>query len=530
MRWSGNVEWEGLYQSVSQVLSRQGPEFAGADELPDCGGHIVTVPVSKVHQGSQCRPVGLRAEARVHLVGQGSPLAARRGPGVRKASLDVAGLLHSILRAGARIAVPRDDGVCELICDCRHRQVQGGRERVHVAGPGMGGSGHRDQDGLAQRIDVPEVCQSLLDEDLTEWSGCRQGASESRRTAVGEHVGRVGAFVEGRGHGIEPVLSQEPIVALSGDPSRGVGVGGNDDGSSELGDLSGLFFGQGRPERSDADVPAGRRDGDGPRVEWPFDEDQRRIGDVQLGCEPEELGALVEERGVGSVEVLGTGCSVVRCGGVATTDEPEDVAVVKDGHDGPVAEAVDESARAGSGGDSGLCHLLVGDSQSPEVGDQVGPAGGGVARIQAGDARRVLAWVCPLALRSWPWWVIESVAQRKADRMSETTRKPVRGQAQNARQTARRAALDAQAKLRQQRVEKEKRVGARGVEVMVALGQRDEAVRRCEERAGEALRVMTDEEGLSLDAALEWCGDGLSRREAARLRALASDRKPQPES
>lgn len=114
--------------------------------------------------------------------------------------------------------------------------------------------------------------------------------------------------------------------------------------------------------------------------------------------------------------------------------------------------------------------------------------------------------------------------------MSEAAKRPARGQAQNARQTARRAALDAQAKLRRQRVEKEKRLGARGVEVVVALCERDEAVRRCEERAGEALRVMTDEEGLSLDAALEWCGDGLSRREAARLRALASDREPQPEN
>lgn len=105
--------------------------------------------------------------------------------------------------------------------------------------------------------------------------------------------------------------------------------------------------------------------------------------------------------------------------------------------------------------------------------------------------------------------------------MSQTQGKPVRGNEQSARQLARRAALDAQAKMREQRVEREKRLSARGVDVMVALGERDEMVRRCEQRAGEALHLMTDDEGLGLDEAIQWCGEGLSRREAARLCALA---------
>jgi hypothetical protein len=105
--------------------------------------------------------------------------------------------------------------------------------------------------------------------------------------------------------------------------------------------------------------------------------------------------------------------------------------------------------------------------------------------------------------------------------MSQVQDKPVRGQAQSARQLARRTALDAQAKMREQRVAREKRLSARGVEVMVALGERDEVVRRYEQRAGEALLVMTAAEGLSMDEAIQWCGDGLSRREVARLCALA---------
>ena len=102
--------------------------------------------------------------------------------------------------------------------------------------------------------------------------------------------------------------------------------------------------------------------------------------------------------------------------------------------------------------------------------------------------------------------------------MGDSTGKPVGKQ--SARQVARRAALDAQATMRAQRVEREKRVSALGVQVMVALGDRDEVVARCERRAGEALRATTEDQGLGLAEAVQWCGEGMTRREATRLRAL----------
>jgi hypothetical protein len=111
--------------------------------------------------------------------------------------------------------------------------------------------------------------------------------------------------------------------------------------------------------------------------------------------------------------------------------------------------------------------------------------------------------------------------------MDESMGKPVGKQ--NARQAARRAALDAQAKMRAQRVEREKRLSALAVQVMVALGERDEEVARCERRAGEALRAMTEDEGLGLAGAVQWCGDGMTRREATRLRALVdAGSRPEP--
>ena len=75
--------------------------------------------------------------------------------------------------------------------------------------------------------------------------------------------------------------------------------------------------------------------------------------------------------------------------------------------------------------------------------------------------------------------------------------------------------------MRAQRREREKRLSALGVQVMVVLGERDEVVARCERRAGEALRRMTEDEGLGLAAAVQWCGQEMTRREATRLRALA---------
>ena len=91
---------------------------------------------------------------------------------------------------------------------------------------------------------------------------------------------------------------------------------------------------------------------------------------------------------------------------------------------------------------------------------------------------------------------------------------------QSVRQTARRAALDAQAKIRTERVERDKRLSALGVTVMVAIGERDQQVTRYEERAGVALATMIEREGLTLNQAVAWCGPDLSTREAARLRGL----------
>jgi hypothetical protein len=65
------------------------------------------------------------------------------------------------------------------------------------------------------------------------------------------------------------------------------------------------------------------------------------------------------------------------------------------------------------------------------------------------------------------------------------------------RQAARRSALDAQPVLRKQRADRERRLAGLAVEVLTALGERDGAVRDAERRAGEALRTMTVEDGLS---------------------------------
>jgi hypothetical protein len=66
---------------------------------------------------------------------------------------------------------------------------------------------------------------------------------------------------------------------------------------------------------------------------------------------------------------------------------------------------------------------------------------------------------------------------------------------QSVRQAARRSALDAQAVLRKQRADRERRLGGLAVAVLTALGERDGAVRDTERRAGEALQTMTTEVG-----------------------------------
>lgn len=85
------------------------------------------------------------------------------------------------------------------------------------------------------------------------------------------------------------------------------------------------------------------------------------------------------------------------------------------------------------------------------------------------------------------------------------------------RQKARRKAIEAQAKMKEERKEREKRLSGLGVDLMTALEERDATVERYEARAGATLRKMTDDEGLSLREALQWCGPDVTRAEAARL-------------
>ena len=94
---------------------------------------------------------------------------------------------------------------------------------------------------------------------------------------------------------------------------------------------------------------------------------------------------------------------------------------------------------------------------------------------------------------------------------------------QSVRQAARRSALDAQAVMRKERADRERRLEALAVAVLTALGERDALVRDAERRAGQALLTMTEDEGLSVREAVDWCGSGVTVREVARLRRLAHD-------
>lgn len=96
---------------------------------------------------------------------------------------------------------------------------------------------------------------------------------------------------------------------------------------------------------------------------------------------------------------------------------------------------------------------------------------------------------------------------------------------QSARMQARRAALDVQTRVRKEREEQDRRRSALGVAVVTALAERDATIANCEARAGEALRALTKDEGLSLREAIEWCGgpEQLPGRDAARLRRLGDE-------
>ena len=102
---------------------------------------------------------------------------------------------------------------------------------------------------------------------------------------------------------------------------------------------------------------------------------------------------------------------------------------------------------------------------------------------------------------------------------------------QSVGQAARRSVLNAQAVLRKQRADRERRLEGLAVTVLTALGERDGAVRDSERRAGQALQTMTEDEGLSVREAVEWCRSGVTVREVSRQRSRSHHgRAPSPTS
>ena len=86
---------------------------------------------------------------------------------------------------------------------------------------------------------------------------------------------------------------------------------------------------------------------------------------------------------------------------------------------------------------------------------------------------------------------------------------------------ARRTALDGQSTWRAERKAKDDRCSALGVQVALALRERDAWVAQCEHRAGQALAELVEIEGLTAGEAVRWCAGMVTVAEAARLRRLA---------
>ena len=85
---------------------------------------------------------------------------------------------------------------------------------------------------------------------------------------------------------------------------------------------------------------------------------------------------------------------------------------------------------------------------------------------------------------------------------------------------ARRTTLEGQSKWRAERKAKDDRCSALGVQIVMALRERDAWVAECEQRAGEALVQLVESEGLTTTEAVRWCVGEVSVPEAARLRRL----------
>ena len=93
---------------------------------------------------------------------------------------------------------------------------------------------------------------------------------------------------------------------------------------------------------------------------------------------------------------------------------------------------------------------------------------------------------------------------------------------QQIRQAARRKALQGQEGRRRERAEQDKRLETLAVDVLVAVTERDEAIRAAEQRAGVAVRSMLGE-GQSASEVAQWCGDSITAREVRRLTRIVVD-------
>lgn len=76
---------------------------------------------------------------------------------------------------------------------------------------------------------------------------------------------------------------------------------------------------------------------------------------------------------------------------------------------------------------------------------------------------------------------------------------------QQIKQAARRKVLEAQEERRRERAAQDKRLEGLAVDVLVALAERDEAIREAEQRAGVAVLSM-QQERLSASQVAQWCG------------------------
>jgi hypothetical protein len=171
----------------------------------------------------------------------------------------------------------------------------------------------------------------------------------------------------------------------------------------------GLFVGQRCAKGSNPDVTALAGEGDGDRIHGAF-HDHRDSTDGELVVEEaEQLGSLVEQRGVAGVDVFGSGQVDIGEVGTPSTDGSEDLAVMDDREDDPVAESVDRSAGACGDGDTGDQHFFVGDPQLSEVVDEVGPACGCLTGLEPGIVGEVCAEPIDQILLSPRGW--EAVAE-----------------------------------------------------------------------------------------------------------------------